>query len=266
MKCRGWIAYPAIQRSQGTGMATNYDQISTEYKLTKLAPWRIHIELFTLFELIGDVAGKSVLDLACGEGFLTRELKTRGARRVVGVDKSRAMIDLARAQEQRQPLGIEYVVQDVKGLAFGERFDLVVAGWLLNYARTREELLSMCQAIERHLVPGGRLCSINNDNEDPPEHLNDTRKYGFVKSAPEPIFEGDPITWTFFLDDRSVVVENYYLNRATYAWAFEAANLQSLRFHAPRLAPAAIKDGDAEFWAAFLKHPPAVFIEASKQS
>ena len=45
-------------------MTTNYDDIAEEYKRSKLQPWRQYIEAFTLFELIGDLAGKSVLDLA----------------------------------------------------------------------------------------------------------------------------------------------------------------------------------------------------------
>src|SRR5262249_30165660 len=122
-------------------MATNYDQIAEEYKRSKLQPWRRYIESYTLFELVRDLAGKSVLDLACGEGFHTRLLKQRGAACVIGVDISAAMIALARQQESRNPLGIEYIVQDVKQLDLGATFDLVFAAYLLNYAATKEELL-----------------------------------------------------------------------------------------------------------------------------
>jgi ubiquinone/menaquinone biosynthesis C-methylase UbiE len=110
-------------------------------------PWRHYIECFTLFELIGDFKGKAVLDLACGEGYYTRQLKQRGAARVVGVDLSAGMIGLARSQEASQPLGIEYFVGNAKHLCLAERFDLVVASYLLNYAATREELLAMCRTI-----------------------------------------------------------------------------------------------------------------------
>ena len=51
-------------------------------------------------ELIGDVAGKSVVDLACGEGFYTRRIRQAGAKRVLGVDLSEGMIELARKQER----------------------------------------------------------------------------------------------------------------------------------------------------------------------
>lgn len=245
-------------------MTTDYDRISQEYKQAKQAPWRIHVEQFTLFELIGDVTGKSVLDLACGEGFLSRELKARDARRVVGVDISQAMIDLARSQEQSAGQGIEYLVSDVKDLVLEEQFDLVVAGWLLNYARTPDELLEMCQSIARHLKPGGRFCTINNDFENPPSDVEKTRPHGFVRTAPEPIAEGDTITWTIFLPDRSFTIDNYYLSRPTHEKAFSAAGLKELKFHPPRLSPSAGEAGDETFWAAFLDHAPAAFLDATR--
>jgi 2-polyprenyl-3-methyl-5-hydroxy-6-metoxy-1,4-benzoquinol methylase len=68
---------------------------------------RLHVEHFTLFEALRDLSDKSVLDLACGEGFYTRCLKRGGAARVVGVDISQGMIDLARHQEERDGLGID---------------------------------------------------------------------------------------------------------------------------------------------------------------
>src|SRR4051794_5212534 len=101
-----------IAVARGSLMTDLYADIAEDYKKSKLRPWRQHIEGYTLFSLIGDLRGKSVLDLACGEGFYTRQLKQRGAARVAGVDISEQMIALARAEEARKPLGIDYYVQD----------------------------------------------------------------------------------------------------------------------------------------------------------
>src|SRR5262245_24407172 len=144
-------------------MATNYDTIAEEYKRAKLQAWRHHIEVYTLFELVGDVAGKSVLDLACGEGFQTRLLKQEGAARVVGVDISAGMLDLARKEESQRARAIEYYIEDAKKLDLDDQFDMVFAAYLLNYASTKEELLEMCRAIARHLKAGGRFVSVNNN-------------------------------------------------------------------------------------------------------
>ena len=51
------------------------------------------------------------MDLACGQGRVTRELARRGAT-VCGADLSAALIAQANAAEQADPLGISYVIAD----------------------------------------------------------------------------------------------------------------------------------------------------------
>jgi 2-polyprenyl-3-methyl-5-hydroxy-6-metoxy-1,4-benzoquinol methylase len=135
-------------------VSTDYESIAEQYRDSKYAAWRVHIELPSFMRLVGDISGKSVLDLACGEGFYSREFMRQGATRVVGVDSSPAMISLARTAERAEPLGAEYVVADVQELEHGEQFDLVVAAFLLNYAPGPGELRNMCGAVARHLKPG----------------------------------------------------------------------------------------------------------------
>jgi ubiquinone/menaquinone biosynthesis C-methylase UbiE len=245
-------------------MKTDYDMISAEYKKAKQHPWRLHIEHFTLFELIGPLAGKTVLDLACGEGFYTRSLKQKGAAAVVGVDLSAGMIRLAREQEAQRPLGIDYQVGDARKLDFDNKFDLVVAGYLLNYASTRDELVEMCQGIVRSLTPGGRFVTVNNNPNHAPECFPLTREYAFLKSTPGELEEGAPVIWKFFLDEGPFEITNYHLSIATHEWAFRTAGFGSVHWHEPQLSPAGRAEHGSEFWAPFLKHPPIIFIECQK--
>lgn len=57
----------------------------------------------TLLDLVGDVAGKHVLDAGCGDGFLSRLLAERGAS-VRSIDCSQNMVDIAR---KRTPAGMQ---------------------------------------------------------------------------------------------------------------------------------------------------------------
>ena len=69
-----------------------------------------------LEELVGDVAGKDVLSLACGQGQDARLLARLGAT-VTGIDVSPEMLRYAREHEAAAPRGIAYVHGDAQELA-----------------------------------------------------------------------------------------------------------------------------------------------------
>jgi toxoflavin synthase len=245
-------------------MTTDYDEIAEQYKRSKLQPWRTHIEAFTLMELVGNLHGQCVVDVACGEGFYTRMLRQRGATRVIGVDLSSAMIELARNEEARQPLGIEYRVGDGRDLRSSSDNDLVVAAYLLNYAKDRAELEAMCQGIASCLKPGGRLVTVNSSPQLDFSAAPSYRPYGFETCVRGECGEGSPITWAFFLDDGCFEVENYYLDAAIHDAAFRCAGFREVRWHPPRLSPDAEANPGRAFWKTFLEHSPIAFIECVK--
>lgn len=80
------------------------------------------------FEIVGDLSKLTVLDAGCGEGYNTRKLAKQGVR-MVGVDISAKMIELARLKEQREPLDIRYGVASISNLTIfaDELFDAVVS-------------------------------------------------------------------------------------------------------------------------------------------
>src|SRR6516165_2227898 len=245
-------------------MDTDYDKIAEQYKRARLQPWRTHIERYTLLRLAGDVAGKAVIDLACGEGYYTRALRQQGAARVVGVDLSRAMIELAEAEEARRPLGVQYRVGDVRTLEVSGEFDLVFAAYLLNYARTAEELTQMCRAVAGALRPGGRFVTANSNPAEPTGAFPAGRAYGFSRRVDGELVEGAPIVWEFFLPGGSFEVTNYYLGVETMEEAFRAAGLREVRWHAPEVSPEGLREFGQGYWADFLAHPAVAFIECVK--
>jgi ubiquinone/menaquinone biosynthesis C-methylase UbiE len=245
-------------------MTTNYDPIAEQYKRSKQQPWRTFIECFTLMDLIGDPQGMAVLDVACGEGFYTRMIRQRGAVRVMGVDLSQGMIELARSQEAQHQLGIEYVVGDARELSGTDHFDLAVAAYLLNYARNRDELQSMCNGIARSLRQGGRFVTVNCNPALAFPAAPSYRQYGFETSVSGDWQEGAPIKWTFYLPDGPFDIENYHLNVTIHEEAFRQAGFQAVRWHDPRLSPDGLQANDQEFWSLLLDHPPVTFIECVK--
>lgn len=80
-----------------------------------------------LLRLVGSVAGLDVLDLACGNGYLSRRFARAGAR-VTAVDASAPIVERAKRWERQEPLGIRYHTGDAAALSMlGDgSFDLAV--------------------------------------------------------------------------------------------------------------------------------------------
>jgi ubiquinone/menaquinone biosynthesis C-methylase UbiE len=120
----------------GVAIAYNQGRIAEQYQEAKKQAWRDRVETYSFMNRIGDITGKKVLDVACGEGHFTRLLRRAGAARVVGLDISDRMIALAREQEAREPLGIDYVVADARSIVDQEDYGLfavssgIGAGWV----------------------------------------------------------------------------------------------------------------------------------------
>ena len=239
-----------------------YDEIARDYRESKRLPFREHVERHTLFKLLGDVRGATVLDLACGDGFYTRLLMEAGAREVIGVDISQAMIELAEKQERQHPLGCRYVHADVAEFEPAEPVDLVVAAYLLNYARTPGELLRFCRVCHDALKPGGRFVGLNNNVRNVAAMSGSSRKYGLERSWDRPLAEGDVIRYAMFsAEGERFGFDNYYLKPETHTAAFERTGFRDFRWIDMTLHPS---EANNPFWDEFIANPPIVAFEAER--
>ena len=237
-----------------------YDPLVALYEKSKQLPYRL-LEQHTYLSLIGEVAGKAILDLGCGSGFYTKQFKQRGAAQVVGVDLALKMIESARAAEASEPLGIEYRVADVAALGKIGEFDLVVASYLLNCLPTQAYLSQVCQTIAANLKPGGRFVTLNDNVQQAPETYAICERYGFMKSIAQPLQEGTPILLSFVLEGQPFSFNNYHFSRTTYECALQSAGFKSIQWHQPLLSSTAIQQYSRDFWSAFLEHVPLLVIE-----
>jgi SAM-dependent methyltransferase len=96
---------------------------------------------------------KSVLDLACGTGLVTRQVARR-AESVVGLDASEAMLREARSRTTGN--NVRFVQGDFRNFCLGDIFDAAVCATdSLNYLEKPRELAEVFGCVERHLRPGG---------------------------------------------------------------------------------------------------------------
>lgn len=109
-----------------------------------------------MIDLCGDVEGREVIDVGCGEGRFCRMLGKRGAR-VTGIDPTEDLINEAR---RRQPEATYHVAKGEALPVADASMDLVVSYLsLLDIPDYRAAIKEM----KRVLKPGGR-CVIANHN------------------------------------------------------------------------------------------------------
>ncbi len=122
------------------------------------AGFDLYRELYTLpafLAFMPSIAGRTVIDLGCGEGSNTRRFAKLGGV-MTGVDLSEQMIRRAREAERREPLGIRYEPGSFADLsAFGEgQFDAAVSTMALMDG---PDLPAALRAAYRVLRKGGTL-------------------------------------------------------------------------------------------------------------
>jgi SAM-dependent methyltransferase len=100
-----------------------------------------------LLELLAPRAGERILDLGCGDGFLTERLAALGCD-VVGVDASPEQV----AAAQRR--GLAARVARAEALPFAGEFDAVFSNAVLHWVKDAAGAIA---AVRRALRPGGRF-------------------------------------------------------------------------------------------------------------
>jgi SAM-dependent methyltransferase len=243
-------------------MGAEYDDLVRQYQRSKELPFRVFSEVPDHLELLGDLHGRSVLDLACGAGFYTRLIKKAGADRVVGVDLSGRMIASAREQEADRPMGIVYLAGPAEGLEAMESFDVVSAAFLLNCAPTRSSLAAMARTIAANLVPGGRLVATISAIWQWPGV--DYTRYGMTSDVTRPLDDGEPYHVTFLLGDAHFTIEDFAYSRSTYEAALGEAGLTNIRWHPPRVTEDGLAALGPDFWHAYLTYPPILRLSAER--
>jgi len=248
-------------------MSTNYNTIAEDYRKASEHPIKQYIESFSFLQQLGDVRRKSVLDLACGEGYYTRLVKQQGAAQVIGLDISEAMINQAQAAELVTPLGIEYRVEDVTQLRSSGAFDVVTAVYLFPYAATKQALTAMFKAIVDSLKTGGKLVAITLNPNLRAEDSGIYPKYSIHMTAPQVIQDGDPITFTVDIPNTpnsSIDLLVTYWQHQTMEQVAHRTGFRNINWHVLQMSKEGLKKYPENHWQDFLKHPYSIVLTCDK--
>lgn len=108
-------------------------------------------EIPALFSLLPDLTGKKILDLGCGFGEHCKQFIGYGAQKVVGIDISEKMLEVAKKENSDSK--ITYLHMPMEEIdTINERFDVVVSSLALHYV---EDFEGVVQGIYHLLDEGG---------------------------------------------------------------------------------------------------------------
>jgi SAM-dependent methyltransferase len=99
--------------------------------------------------------GRKALDLACGPGRCAIALARRGFT-VTGVDRTKLLLDRARARARRAGVPVEWVRADMRDFVREQAFDLALSMFTsFGYFDDKEEDLTVLRHVLASLKPGG---------------------------------------------------------------------------------------------------------------
>lgn len=239
-----------------------------EEGMARMALYHRHCQDPVIFRTLGDVRGRSLLDLACGDGFYTRRFRPEcGADPVLGIDLSPKQIERARGIEKREPLGIEYRVGDVTQLELDRRFDVATAIHLLHYLESRTEIEAALRRILDLLSSDGTFVTmIANPEFDLDRHdASDSKtKFGYYFSRAEP---GNGGLLRFhpggFDKDRELTLE---LRRWERAFIDDIAADVGFtpEWHDPFISAEGLETYGASFFENYLANPQSKLLRLAK--
>ncbi|KAI3393654.1 hypothetical protein diail_3834 [Diaporthe ilicicola] len=253
---------------------TQYDALATSYDLVWQTPAvRPLLPLLkSKLSTLGPLTGSSVLDLACGTGIGLRLVRSLGASKLVGVDISPQMLEIARptlphaelhAADCSRPL-------DKLGLDPGS-FDVVLGFWLLNYCPSSAEMRGMWANVAAHLKPGGRFVGIIENHDIVHPVGVQSFKYGCEESDVLALENGQG--WRLhveFQTEPKIEFDAFRLKKEVLESEAKNAAMGDITYDVPAMEHVreSARHGDKEYkddwWNDLLNEPPNFVITSRK--
>jgi len=116
--------------------------------------WDASAEFY--LDLAKRTGAKTLLDLGCGTGTVTRGIAATAGCRAVGVDPAAPMLAVARRNTTSEP--VEWIEADARKVRLGRQFDLIImTGHAFQAFVTKKDQAALLATIAAHLAPEGHF-------------------------------------------------------------------------------------------------------------
>ncbi|MFA5992515.1 MAG: class I SAM-dependent methyltransferase [Candidatus Pacearchaeota archaeon] len=226
-----------------------YELIGGKYAhLSRNDPLKTYVQYPGLIKLLGNVKGRKVLDIGCGDGFLLSRVAKKGAK-VVGFDVSEKQIELANENEKKLGLGMEFFCSDQFNFIYPGKFDLAFSNMVIFYAANFDELVQFFKCAFNSLKSNGKFISVV---------LNpDYKRFGELHYNRKVILNGKKMRTEFFIDGKFSFSTDFYsfFSKQEYEKAALKGGFSKIEWKSFKIEAKGIKELGKDFWRGYKSDP-----------
>jgi len=242
-------------------MSYQYDKQAREYDSLREGLHQKYVKRPSVERILDnkDITDKKILDLACGEGELSRYLDKKGAI-VTGLDYSKELIEIAKKKNKKYNTNVNYVIGDAFKLEnINDQYDFIFGIYFLNYAESRKKLRDFLKKVKIHLSFKGKMIFLIPNYDFRKYYFN----YGIESFTPDK--EGQKLKFNIFNDEGNIKLklECYFWKTRTYEEIFKEMGFK-FKEHPLIISKEGIKKYGEKYWSHIKKNPIFKIYELTK--
>lgn len=245
------------------------EQIKKQNKIShydaKTYGWSLQEQLLLVpnyFKVIGNLNGKDVLDIGCGNGWLTY-LMAKKAKSILGCDISESMIEVAE-KNHKLPNTNYYALDATNINKLNKKFDVITCSLMLHASQTHNSMIKTLKSAANLLKKNGNIVILV---PHPCFSIQNKRSYNtYTFSDSFNYFEKNQSYNVNLVSSKGLVTKftNKFYNLQDYFDAFLKSGLMVTQISEPEVLPKdRTKNG---VWTSELKTPFYLIFKVVKGS
>ena len=238
----------------------DFNPLAEKYQTTDQLPYRKYMEHWVYRKVLEELEPCSSLDLACGAGFYSGLLLEMGFTPVTGVDCSADMISLAR-QHFAENKDAQFIQSRIEDFKCETPFQLITAGWLLNYCEDTNHLEQLCIHLKSLLSSEGTMIiTVDCQGDYGCNDITDTACARIYHT--HPLRDGESFRMTLPVTP-PLDIYAVHFDRATITQAMQQAGFSAVEWLPLAIDPKGIETLGKESWQQMITKPRIGFLKVA---